>query len=151
MIENAVLENMKKRFSCRKFKTDPVEREKLEAVIDAAKYAASGHNKQAWHFPEDFYNAPVVIMISYDPKVPWPEAGAFLAAGNKEKMLRPGYKKLHGHEVLFQIHFGADYSKGTYGWTLDLETVKRSVDRQLKDLMKRLGTSIMSVRKMNRQ
>ena len=37
-------------------------------------------------------------------------------------------------EVMYQIHFGADYSKGTYGWTLDLDTVKRSVDKQLKDL-----------------
>ncbi len=37
-------------------------------------------------------------------------------------------------EVMYQIHFGADYSHVTYGWTLDLETVKRSVDKQLKDL-----------------
>ena len=37
-------------------------------------------------------------------------------------------------KVLFQIHFGADYSKGTYGWSLDLETVKRSVERQLREL-----------------
>ena len=29
--------------------------------------------------------------------------------------------------VFYQIHFGADYSKGEYGWSLDLETVKRSV------------------------
>lgn len=36
--------------------------------------------------------------------------------------------------VIYQIHFGADYSKGTYGWSLDLDTVKRSVDRQLRDL-----------------
>ncbi len=36
--------------------------------------------------------------------------------------------------VLYQIHFGADYSKGTYGWSLDLETVRRSVDRQLSEL-----------------
>ena len=36
--------------------------------------------------------------------------------------------------VLFQIHFGADYSKGTYGWSLKLEDVKRSVDWQLKQL-----------------
>ena len=35
---------------------------------------------------------------------------------------------------MFQIHFGADYSDGTYGWTLDLDTVKRSVDRQLSEL-----------------
>ena len=37
-------------------------------------------------------------------------------------------------EVMYQIHFGADYSKGTYGWSLDLETVKRSVERQLREL-----------------
>ena len=117
MIENAVLDNMKTRFSCRKYKNVPVEKEKLEAIIDAAKFAASGHNLQAWHFtvitteegkkelldavgpepedfkklapkgaawpfPSDFFGAPVVIMVSYDPKAPWPEAGAFLAAGN---------------------------------------------------------------------
>ena len=36
--------------------------------------------------------------------------------------------------ILYQIHFGADYSNGTYGWSLDLETIRRSVDRQLKEL-----------------
>ena len=38
------------------------------------------------------------------------------------------------NEVMYQIHFGADYSKGVYGWTLNLDTIKRSVDKQLKDL-----------------
>lgn len=37
-------------------------------------------------------------------------------------------------QVMYQIHFGADYSNVTYGWSLDLDVVKRSVDRQLKDL-----------------
>ncbi|MBO4887716.1 MAG: aldo/keto reductase [Firmicutes bacterium] len=37
-------------------------------------------------------------------------------------------------KVMYQIHFGADYTKGAYGWSLDLETVKRSIARQLKDL-----------------
>ena len=37
-------------------------------------------------------------------------------------------------QVLYQIHFGADYSNGTYGWSLNLETVKRSVDWQLREL-----------------
>ena len=36
--------------------------------------------------------------------------------------------------VMYQIHFGADYSKITYGWTLKLDTVKRSVEKQLTDL-----------------
>ena len=38
------------------------------------------------------------------------------------------------NKVFYQIHFGADYSRGTYGWTLDLEKVKQSVDKQLHDL-----------------
>lgn len=37
-------------------------------------------------------------------------------------------------KVYFQVHFGADYHTGTYGWTLDLDQIKRSVDWQLKNL-----------------
>lgn len=36
--------------------------------------------------------------------------------------------------VYFQIHFGADYSEGKYGWTTDLDTIKRSVSHQLEAL-----------------
>ncbi len=37
-------------------------------------------------------------------------------------------------DVLYQIHFGADYSAGSYGWSTDGETVKRSIARQLEQL-----------------
>lgn len=37
-------------------------------------------------------------------------------------------------KAYFQIHFGANYETGTYGWTTDLNTIKRSVDWQLKAL-----------------
>ena len=37
-------------------------------------------------------------------------------------------------EMLYQVHFGADYSKGEYGWSTDLDTVKRSIEFQLKSL-----------------
>lgn len=37
-------------------------------------------------------------------------------------------------KVYFQIHFGANYETGTYGWTTDLDTIKRSIDWQLKAL-----------------
>ncbi|MDO4869166.1 MAG: aldo/keto reductase [Bacillota bacterium] len=36
--------------------------------------------------------------------------------------------------VYYQIHFGAEYSQGVYGWSLDLDTVKASVNRQLTEL-----------------
>lgn len=37
-------------------------------------------------------------------------------------------------QVFFQIHFGADYTSGQYGWTVEPERIKRSVDWQLKML-----------------
>lgn len=37
-------------------------------------------------------------------------------------------------EMYYQVHFGANYETGEYGWTTDLETIKRSVDWQLKAL-----------------
>lgn len=37
-------------------------------------------------------------------------------------------------DVYYQVHFGADYSTGKYGWTTDIEAVKRSVDWQLDKL-----------------
>lgn len=37
-------------------------------------------------------------------------------------------------EVMLQVHFGADYTSGEYGWNLNLDGVKRSIDWQLKNL-----------------
>ena len=38
-------------------------------------------------------------------------------------------------KVLYQVHFGAVYGEGrSYSWTTDLDTVRRSVDWQLKEL-----------------
>ena len=37
-------------------------------------------------------------------------------------------------DVMFQIHFGADYAKITYGWTLDLRKIRQSVEWQLHQL-----------------
>lgn len=33
-------------------------------------------------------------------------------------------------EMYYQVHFGANYETGEYGWTTNLETVKRQVDWQ---------------------
>lgn len=37
-------------------------------------------------------------------------------------------------QVIYQVHFGADYTSGNYGWTTKLEQVKRSIDWQLTHL-----------------
>lgn len=37
-------------------------------------------------------------------------------------------------QLYFQVHFGADYTTGKYGWTTNLDTIKRSIDWQLTAL-----------------
>ena len=54
------------------------------------------------------------------------EAKPFAAYGRAIKGARD--------KAYFQIHFGANYETGVYGWTTDLDTIKRSVDWQLKAL-----------------
>lgn len=58
-----------------------------------------------------------------------------MAGGHAEIFAAYG-KALDGirRNVYLQIHFGADYTSGTYGWTTDLRQVKASVAWQLKNL-----------------
>jgi len=43
-------ELVKKRYSCRKYLSDPVEREKIEQCIESARLAPSASNSQPWNF-----------------------------------------------------------------------------------------------------
>ena len=54
------------------------------------------------------------------------EAGTFEIYG---KAFRDVRKK-----IFYQIHFGADYLRGTYGWSLDPEVIRASIAWQLKQL-----------------
>ena len=44
------LELIKKRFSARSYKSDAVEQEKLNRIIECARFAPSAVNYQPWHF-----------------------------------------------------------------------------------------------------
>ena len=37
-------------------------------------------------------------------------------------------------EMFYQVHFGANYETGEYGWTTKLETIKRQIDWMLTEL-----------------
>lgn len=50
----------------------------------------------------------------------FPACGKALAGRRKEAML--------------QAHFGADYTTGEYGWSIDLDSVKKSIEWQLNNL-----------------
>ena len=45
-----LLNCIEKRFSVRKFLDKPVEQEKIDILIEAARLAPSASNKQTWHF-----------------------------------------------------------------------------------------------------
>lgn len=85
------LELTKKRYSVRKYKDQPVEREKLLQVLEAARNTPSACNFQPWHFivltdetikskvaetyPRDWFKkAPVVIVACGDHSVSWKRA-----------------------------------------------------------------------------
>ena len=51
---NETLKVLESRRSCRKFKPDMVEKEKLEAIIKAGTYAASGMGKQS----------PIIVAVT---------------------------------------------------------------------------------------
>ena len=71
------------------------------------------------------------LRATYDGGINYFDLGA--GNGKAFSMWREALADVR-ENVLYQVHFGADYSKGEYGWTLDLETVKKSVDWMLKEL-----------------
>lgn len=91
-MNNEVLQNIRTRRSCRAYTAQPVEPEKLKAILEAGTWAASGHGWQAAKIvvlqdaaeiaelermnaavlgnPDGhpFYGAPVVCVVLADPE-----------------------------------------------------------------------------------
>ena len=99
------LQDIKERRSCRKYTAQAVEDEKLEAVLEAGTYAATGHgtqsprmvvvrdtallkrlgklNAQVWGKEIDpFYGAPVAVFVMADKEAPTGIQDACLVMGN---------------------------------------------------------------------
>lgn len=83
-----ILELIKKRFSARSYKSDAVEQEKLNKIVECARFAPSAVNYQPWHFlivkskeqrlkVQQCYNrewfacAPVYIVVCADSSAAW--------------------------------------------------------------------------------
>jgi nitroreductase len=82
------LDLAKRRYSCRKYDKRPVEQEKLNLILEAARIAPSAANCQPWHFiviqekdilkkihstyhREWFADAPCIIVICGDHSQSW--------------------------------------------------------------------------------
>lgn len=91
---NEVMQTILNRRSVRKFNNKPIEREKLEQILQAAIYAPSGMNKQTWQFTAltnkekigrlaslveklldrkgyNFYNPAVLVLTTNDRDSSW--------------------------------------------------------------------------------
>lgn len=85
------LELVKSRFSARNYKPDEVEQEKLDYIIECARFAPSAVNYQPWHFivvksdeqkkklwpcypPRWFSGAAAYIIVCVDRSVAWTRA-----------------------------------------------------------------------------
>ena len=104
---NDVLKTLEKRRSCRDFKPDMVEKEKLEAILRAGTYAATGLGKQSpiiiavtkkeirdkiaeenrkiGGWPENFdpfYGAPVILIVLANKDIPTYVYDGSLVMGN---------------------------------------------------------------------
>lgn len=77
------------RFSCRKFKSTPVEKEKVDKIIKAGLVAPTAHNNQPCKIivcntkaglekfrrcTECHYNAPLGLVVIYDKNLSWKRA-----------------------------------------------------------------------------
>ena len=105
-MNNEVLQNIRTRRSCRAYTAQPVEPEKLKAILEAGTWAASGHGWQAAKIvvlqdaaeiaelermnaavlgnPDGhpFYGAPVVCVVLTDPEVSTCVEDGALVIGN---------------------------------------------------------------------
>lgn len=83
-----IYELIKGRRSIRSYKQEPVEKEKLDRILDAARFAPSAANMQPLHFvvvqnaeikqqlkttynAEWFYTAPIIICVCSIPEKSW--------------------------------------------------------------------------------
>ncbi|MHC4119824.1 MAG: nitroreductase family protein [Planctomycetota bacterium] len=88
----SVLETIRKRYSCRAYQDRPVEREKLDSILEAARLAPSARNMQDWRFVvvTESQVKRQVAETTNRPDV-FAKAGAIIAAcSNSDYVMRCG-------------------------------------------------------------
>lgn len=87
-----VFEAITKRYSCRSFKPEPIESEKLDKILEAARLAPSARNFQDWRFvvvtdPE----TKKQLSVAANNQKPLATAGAVIVAcSNSDYVMRCG-------------------------------------------------------------
>lgn len=132
-MENDMITLLKTRRSVRKYRPEPVEKERLDAVLEAGTYAPSGMNKQtativAVENPEDrravqelnckarggtgdpYYGAPAILLVLGDPRNSntWVEDGSCVLSAMMQAAHALGVSTcwIHGEREMFRLPEG---------------------------------------------
>lgn len=128
-------EILQKRISCRKYDGRPVEREKLVAILEAARLAPSAHNSQRWMFiavddPEKRAQVAQAIMFEeYKINAFAPNVPAFIVLVKLSHAELPKYAE--------------DYPKASRMWDCDIGIAAQQICLAATDLG--LGSVIMGM------
>lgn len=104
---NEVLKNIATRRSCRSFKPDKVEAEKVEKIITAGLYAPSAMNTQNW----------MLTVIDDEEKLEGLRAAIEIALD------RPGYHRFYGASLFIIVTVPRDYRHGAVDSACVLENM----------------------------
>ena len=87
-----VFEAITKRYSCRSFKPEPIETEKLDKILEAARLAPSARNLQDWRFVVvTDPGTKKQLSIAANNQKPLAQAGAVVVAcSNSDYVMRCG-------------------------------------------------------------
>ena len=85
----------------------------------------------AYVYEAGFGEAVKVLRRAYEGGVNYFDLAA--GDGSAFPIFGEAFKDVRKH-IYYQIHFGADYRNGEYGWSLDLDVVKASVQKMLSEL-----------------
>jgi nitroreductase len=88
----ALLDVIQKRYSCRDYEDKPIEQEKLEQVLDAARQAPSARNMQDWRFVvvKDKKTKAAVASTTNKPEVFGMASVIIAACSNSDYVMKCG-------------------------------------------------------------
>jgi nitroreductase len=118
-MQNETLKALLNRRSIRKYKSEPLKQEELDAILQAAIYAPSAMNKQGWHFS-------VVRSESLLKKLQTTMKEAMLRSGIErvvERASEPGFVGFFAAPVLIFLSAPADAPSGQIDCGIAVENI----------------------------
>ena len=130
MDRDALLELLKTRRSIRKFKPDPVPKEQVEMILEAARWAPSGDNAQPWRFVVVTDPEKIRRLGQLGGEGSGRRFKAEYVSGHMEKRLSTFKTEETKHRVYKRLVFsGSVTTTNRHGWALSPDGAHRAASR----------------------